>query len=99
VYFLLPYGGLSQKPKHVASNKTDIKVVVTDGLYFLFEGGDDDGGDDDGRMGTAAVATSCFLFLLTFTLMMNGQATMLIDSRGIDAILARFFTSFSGGKK
>jgi hypothetical protein len=72
---------------------------VTDGLYFFFEGGDDDCGNDDGRKGTAAVTTSCFLFLLTFTLMMNGQATMLIDSRGIGAILARFFTSFSGGKK
>jgi hypothetical protein len=25
----------SQKPKHVASNKTDINVVVIDDLYFL----------------------------------------------------------------
>jgi hypothetical protein len=25
-----------QKPKHVASNKTEINVVVTDALYFLF---------------------------------------------------------------
>jgi hypothetical protein len=25
----------SQKPKRVASNKADINVVVTDGLYFL----------------------------------------------------------------
>jgi hypothetical protein len=25
----------SQRPKHVASNKTDMNVVVTDGLYFL----------------------------------------------------------------
>jgi len=25
----------SQKPKHVVSNKTDISVVVTDGLYFF----------------------------------------------------------------
>ena len=80
----MPDGGLSQKPKCVASNKTDINVVVTDGLYFLFEGGDDDDdGDGNGRKGTAAVTTSCFLFLLMFSLMMNGQTTMRIDSRGL----------------
>jgi len=78
----LPNGGLSQNPKRVASNKTDINVVVTDGLYFLFEGGDDDDGDGSGRKGTVAVTTSCFLFLLMFSLMMNGQATMRIESRG-----------------
>lgn len=77
----MPDDGLSQKPKRVASNKTDINVVVTDGLYFLFEGGDDDDGDN-GRKGTVVVTTSCFLFLLMFSLMMNGQAIMRIDSRG-----------------
>ena len=28
-------GTFSLKPKHVASNKTDVNSVVTDGLYFL----------------------------------------------------------------
>ena len=79
----MPDRGLSQKPKHIASNKTDINVVVIDGLCFLFEGGDDDDGDDNGRKGTVAVTTSCFLFLLMFSLMVNGQTTMLIDSRGL----------------
>jgi len=78
----LPNDGLSQNPKCVANNKTDINVVVTDGLYFLFEGGDDDDGDGNGRKGTVAVTTSRFLFLLMFSLMMIGQATMRIDSRG-----------------
>jgi hypothetical protein len=31
-----PDGGFSQKPKHTASNKTDINVLEIGGLYFLF---------------------------------------------------------------
>jgi hypothetical protein len=30
----LPDNGFAQKPKHVASNKSDINVVVIEGLYF-----------------------------------------------------------------
>jgi len=34
-YFLLPDDRFSQRPKHVSSNKTDINLVVTDGLCSL----------------------------------------------------------------
>jgi hypothetical protein len=36
MYFSSPDGGFSQKPKHAASNRTDINVLVIGGLYFLF---------------------------------------------------------------
>jgi len=31
----VPDDAIPQKPKHVASDKTDINLVVTDGTYFL----------------------------------------------------------------
>lgn len=79
-FFKLPDRGLSQQPKHMASNKTDINVVWRSVLPFWkwwrwwWR--------RQQKKGHSTVTTSCFLYLLMFSLMMNGQAIMRIGSRG-----------------